>query len=143
MTFRASNDNQSGRVRGRWRVPGWKLPGYNRAAQRNSGPARNTAKIPAARAQWPSRALPLTGGKPSEDQCTALLATIHQANQCCHWLSEQAWNTKKFRAYDLHHVAYRRARESSAWERRWSCAVSRDVVAGDERTPALRLEFRN
>jgi predicted transposase len=49
--------------------------------------------------------------EPSEDQCTALLATIHQANQCCHWLSEQAWNTKKFRAYDLHHVAYRRARE--------------------------------
>ena len=49
--------------------------------------------------------------EPSEDQCTALLATIHQANQCCHWLSEQAWNMKRFRAYDLHHVAYRRARE--------------------------------
>jgi len=49
--------------------------------------------------------------QPSKEQRSALLSTLQQANQCCDWLSEQAWNIKKFGAYDLHHVAYRPARE--------------------------------
>lgn len=49
--------------------------------------------------------------QPNQEQQAALLATLRQANQCCDWLSGQAWATKKFRAYDLHHVAYRIARE--------------------------------
>ena len=39
-------------------------------------------------------------------------ATLRQANQWCEWFSEQAWSSKKFRAYDPHHAVYRTARQN-------------------------------
>lgn len=43
---------------------------------------------------------------PTPDQAAALKRTLEQANAACDALSEQAWNTKTFRQFDLHHLCY-------------------------------------
>lgn len=49
---------------------------------------------------------------PSPEQKRALRATLERCNEACNWLSEQAWNTKTFRQYDMHKAFYREARAS-------------------------------
>lgn len=49
---------------------------------------------------------------PTTEQADMLTATMRQANAACGWLSEQAWQTKTFRQFDLHKLAYRTAREA-------------------------------
>jgi IS605 OrfB family transposase len=44
-------------------------------------------------------------------QRKALLDTIEQANACCDWISEQAWERKVFAQFALHRLLYHAARE--------------------------------
>lgn len=43
---------------------------------------------------------------PTEEQKTMLLATMREANACCNYLSANAWATKSFKQYDIHHRCY-------------------------------------
>jgi len=36
------------------------------------------------------------------EQAKALLYTISAANECCDWISQQAWATQRFRQFDIH-----------------------------------------
>jgi putative transposase len=42
----------------------------------------------------------------TEESAAALAETFDRFNTVCNRLSEIAWETKRFRAYDLHHAAY-------------------------------------
>ena len=48
----------------------------------------------------------------SPEQASSLKATIQQANACCDWLSERAWQLKKFGHFALQKVVYHEAREA-------------------------------
>ncbi len=50
---------------------------------------------------------------PDDEQRAYLLQTLEQANALCNWLSEQAWQLKKFRRFDLQAACYYAARERS------------------------------
>ena len=50
--------------------------------------------------------------QPDERQADALKRTLETANAACNWLSEQAWQARTFRQYDLHKLAYHAAREA-------------------------------
>lgn len=41
----------------------------------------------------------------------SLLETLERANDCCNWISEQAWAKKTFGQYSLHTLCYHEARE--------------------------------
>jgi len=43
-------------------------------------------------------------------QAATLTHTLQQANECCTWLSEKAWETKRFGQFSLHKLAYHPAR---------------------------------
>lgn len=43
---------------------------------------------------------------PTEQQANVLRRTIELTNEACNYLSERAWETKTFRQYDLHKLAY-------------------------------------
>lgn len=44
--------------------------------------------------------------QPTDEQAQALFDTLEKANAACNYISQQAWNTKTFRQYDLHHACY-------------------------------------
>jgi putative transposase len=44
---------------------------------------------------------------PSPEQFEALKFTLAAANKACDYISDQAWQTKTFRKYALHHLCYR------------------------------------
>src|SRR5699024_2138336 len=44
--------------------------------------------------------------KPTPDQERQLRLTLERCNEACNWLSERAWETKTFRQFDLHKLAY-------------------------------------
>lgn len=46
------------------------------------------------------------------EQAKSLRATIQQANACCDWLSERAWQEQVFSQFPLHKIAYYAARET-------------------------------
>ena len=48
---------------------------------------------------------------PTDEQRTLLLQTLELANAACNFLSEQAWETKAFRQFSLHKLAYHLTRE--------------------------------
>jgi putative transposase len=48
---------------------------------------------------------------PTNEQLETLKATLSAANAACNYVSEQAWTTKTFRQYDLHHLCYKTIRE--------------------------------
>jgi IS605 OrfB family transposase len=48
---------------------------------------------------------------PDPAQRKALLNTLEQANACCNWISEQAWELQVFGQYSLHKLLYAEARE--------------------------------
>lgn len=50
---------------------------------------------------------------PDNDQRASLLDTLNQANALCDWLSEQAWERKTFRRFDLQATSYHAARARS------------------------------
>src|SRR5579859_3488261 len=41
-----------------------------------------------------------------------LLALIGETNECCNWISQNAWLARTFRRFALHHLVYQRAREA-------------------------------
>ena len=47
----------------------------------------------------------------NDDTASALADTMKRFNAACNDLSEQAWNTQTFRAFDLHRIAYHGIRE--------------------------------
>ena len=47
---------------------------------------------------------------PTEQQSIALRCTLELANQACNYLSNRAWESKTFRQYNLHKLAYYDAR---------------------------------
>lgn len=49
--------------------------------------------------------------QPSPVQHNMLLKTLETANAACNYASEQAWNEKTFRQYNLHQIVYRDIRE--------------------------------
>ena len=49
----------------------------------------------------------------SPEQGTLLLQTMEAANTLCNWISQQAWESKKFRRYDIQNVTYHTARQKS------------------------------
>ena len=51
---------------------------------------------------------------PAHDQAKSLLYTLAKANECCDWISKQAWESGTFRQFDLHRRVYREAREKFA-----------------------------
>jgi hypothetical protein len=42
---------------------------------------------------------------------SALEDTLREANRCCNWISDQAWNAKVFAQFKIHQLCYRTARE--------------------------------
>jgi len=50
---------------------------------------------------------------PNDDQQALLLQTLEKANAVCNRLSEIAWESKTFRQYDLHKLAYHDTREET------------------------------
>ena len=49
----------------------------------------------------------------SPEQGQLLLQTMEAANTLCNWISQQAWEGKKFRRYDIHNMTYHTARQDS------------------------------
>jgi len=49
--------------------------------------------------------------QPTPEQHNALLETLETANATCNYASEQAWDKKTFRQYDLHKLVYKDIRE--------------------------------
>lgn len=49
--------------------------------------------------------------KPTPEQETALRQTLERCNEACNWLSDQAWQTKTFRQYDMQKAFYSPLRE--------------------------------
>lgn len=49
--------------------------------------------------------------KTNDGTFTALHETLRDANRCCNWLSEQAWQAKTFAQFKIHKLAYAKARE--------------------------------
>lgn len=49
--------------------------------------------------------------QPTEEQADALKRTIKRANEACNYLSARAWESKTFRQYSLHKLAYYDTRE--------------------------------
>ena len=47
---------------------------------------------------------------PTPEQQQALLETLQVANQCANWMSEQAFQSQKFKFYDLHNLVYYEAK---------------------------------
>lgn len=47
---------------------------------------------------------------PTLDQAKSLLYTLSAANECCDWISEQAWKAKTFAQYPLQRLVYRECR---------------------------------
>lgn len=47
----------------------------------------------------------------TEEQAKALLHTLSAANECCDWISQQAWAARQFRQFDIHRAVYREARQ--------------------------------
>jgi IS605 OrfB family transposase len=47
---------------------------------------------------------------PTQDQGIALKQTLERANAACNWISEQAWQSRIFRRYDLQNLTYYEAR---------------------------------
>jgi putative transposase len=47
----------------------------------------------------------------TEEQAKALLYTLSSANECCDWISQQAWAARRFRQFDIQRLVYREARE--------------------------------
>lgn len=48
---------------------------------------------------------------PTDGQWRGLLATLERANDACNWISQQAWETKRFSRVPLHHLTYHEVRE--------------------------------
>jgi putative transposase len=48
---------------------------------------------------------------PTKEQGAALRRAMERINEGCNWLSEQAWATKTFGQFALHHLAYYALRE--------------------------------
>ncbi len=48
---------------------------------------------------------------PTPEQTISLQRTLELANAACEFVSKQAWQSKTFKQYDLHHICYREARE--------------------------------
>lgn len=48
---------------------------------------------------------------PTPEQADALKETLERCNSACNWLSDQAWQNKAFRQFDLHKLAYHPARD--------------------------------
>jgi len=48
---------------------------------------------------------------PNEEQSKILCETLKLANKACNYISEKAWQTKKFRQFDLHKICYADVRE--------------------------------
>ena len=51
---------------------------------------------------------------PTPEQAVALKRTLELANAACDFVSKQAWQSKTFKQYDLHHLCYRDVREKFA-----------------------------
>ena len=49
--------------------------------------------------------------KPLESQHSALLATLKKANKACDWISEQAFENKIFKQFNLHKLTYHSAKD--------------------------------
>jgi putative transposase len=49
----------------------------------------------------------------SPEQCNLLLQTMEAANTLCDWISNQAWESKKFRRYDIHNAIYHTTRQET------------------------------
>jgi len=49
--------------------------------------------------------------KPTPEQEKLLRETLERCNQACNFLSAKAWETQKFRQFDLHKLAYRDTRQ--------------------------------
>jgi len=47
---------------------------------------------------------------PSHDQAIALLQTLELANEACNAISQQAWETRSFKQFSLHHLMYKTIR---------------------------------
>ena len=50
---------------------------------------------------------------PDAQQATYLLATLRECNTACNEISEIAWKAKTFNQFKLHHLVYRRLKDSS------------------------------
>ncbi len=50
----------------------------------------------------------------SRETSELLLQTMEAANTLCNWISQQAWEGKKFRRYDIHNAIYQAARQQSS-----------------------------
>jgi putative transposase len=48
--------------------------------------------------------------EPTQEQAKSLLYTLSAANQCCDWISEQAWTAKTFAQFPLHRLVYQECR---------------------------------
>ncbi len=49
--------------------------------------------------------------KPLESQHNDLLQTLERANEACHWISEQAFNNKVFKQFNIHKIVYLSAKD--------------------------------
>ena len=47
---------------------------------------------------------------PNPEQAIALLQTLELANEACNAISQQAWETKSFKQFSLHHLMYKTIR---------------------------------
>ncbi len=50
--------------------------------------------------------------KPLESQHAALLETLKEANKACNWISEEAFENKIFKQFNLHKLVYRAVRDT-------------------------------
>jgi hypothetical protein len=49
----------------------------------------------------------------SPETGVSLLQTMEAANMLCDWISQQAWQSKQFRRYDIHNAIYHTARQQT------------------------------
>lgn len=80
--------------------------------------------------------------QPTDDQADALRQTMLAYNSAANYISDQAWEHKTFRAYDLHHATYYAVRELFGLSAQLTVRVIADVANAYKLDTKTRRTFR-
>lgn len=80
--------------------------------------------------------------QPTPEQANALRETMLAYNAAANYISQQAWERKSFRAYDLHHATYYAVREQFGLSAQLTIRVIADVANAYKLDTKTRRTFR-
>jgi len=80
--------------------------------------------------------------QPTPEQAEALRQTMLAYNDAANYISDQAWQRKTFRAYDLHHATYYAVRERFGLSAQLAIRVIKDVADAYKLDTKTKRTFR-